>query len=216
MDENALKPRLESIYDLLSERFGHRNWWPADTPFEVCVGAILTQNTSWKNVEKAIANLKKADCMDALRLHEISAERLAELVRPAGYFNVKARRLKNFIARLVEGYDGSLDRLFHRPAGELRLELLEINGVGRETADSMILYAANKPVFVIDAYTRRVLERHGIAEAGMDYDAVQAIFHRNLDEDLGVFNDFHAQFVAVGSNFCGRKPKCVGCPLEGA
>ena len=214
-EQDSLKLKLGMIYRLLLERFGHRNWWPAEGPFEVCVGAILTQNTSWKNVEKAIGNLKRADCLDPFRLDAISADDLATLIRPAGYFNIKAKRLKNFITRLVSHHGGSLDSMFDSSLQELRTELLSINGVGKETADSMILYAANKPIFVVDAYTRRVLERHGIAGPEVDYDGIQAIFHRNLKEDVAMFNDYHAQFVAVGSNYCGRKARCSGCPLEG-
>ncbi|MFH0958006.1 MAG: endonuclease III domain-containing protein [Pseudomonadota bacterium] len=212
---NKTQGKIETWYRLLFERFGHRNWWPADSPFEVCVGAILTQNTSWKNVEKAIANLKAADFLDSFKLEAISQDDLATLIRPAGYFNIKARRLKNFISRLVSDHGGSIDEMFASSVPQLRAELLSINGVGRETADSMILYAANKPIFVIDAYTRRVMERHGIAGPEADYDSLQAIFHSNLKEDVALFNDFHAQFVAVGSNYCGRKAKCSGCPLEG-
>jgi endonuclease-3 related protein len=214
-EQDSLKLKLGMIYRLLLERFGHRNWWPAEGPFEVCVGAILTQNTSWKNVEKAIGNLKRADCLDPFRLDAISADDLATLIRPAGYFNIKAKRLKNFITRLVSRHGGSLDSMFDSSLQELRTELLSINGVGKETADSMILYAANKPIFVVDAYTRRVLERHGIAGPEVDYDGIQAIFHANLKEDVAMFNDYHAQFVAVGSIYCGRKARCSGCPLEG-
>ncbi len=214
-EDDVLKRKLETIYNKLFERFGRRNWWPAESPFEVCVGAILTQNTSWKNVEKAIANLKEADCLDAFKLYDITADDLAALIRPAGYFNIKARRLKNFITCLVSDHAGSLDEMFAGSVQDARAKLLSINGVGKETADSMILYAANRPIFVVDAYTRRVLERHGIAGPEDDYDAIQAIFHLNLREDVAMFNDYHAQLVAVGSNYCGRKAKCSGCPLEG-
>ena len=207
--------KLREIYGRLFERFGHRNWWPAESPFEVCVGAILTQNTSWKNVEKAIGNLKQAEQLDAFRLHEMSMDELAALIRPAGYFNVKSKRLKNFISLLVERHDGSLDAMFEPPVSDLRHELLSINGVGRETADSMILYAANKPIFVVDVYTRRALERHDMIGEKADYDEIRELFEAHLESDTALFNDFHAQFVAVGSNYCGRKPKCSGCPLEG-
>jgi endonuclease-3 related protein len=210
-----IENRLRSIYQILFAHFGHRRWWPARTPFEVCVGAILTQNTSWKNVVKAISNLDEADRLDALRLYEIREEDLATIIRPAGYYNIKAKRLKNFITHVVEKHDGSLDKMFLASVDDLRKELLSINGVGRETADSMILYAAGKPIFVIDVYTRRVLRRHGILGAEADYDEAQSVFHRNIEPDVALYNDFHAQFVAVGSNYCGTKPKCSGCPLEG-
>ncbi len=206
--------KLIHLYELLFERFGHRNWWPAESPFEVCVGAILTQNTSWKNVEKAINNLKEAECLDAYRLYETPVEELATIIKTAGYFNVKSKRLKNFINHLVEHHEGSLDKMFEASVEDLRTELLSINGVGRETADSMILYAANKPIFVIDVYTRRALERHGMIVEKADYDEIRELFESNLSPDVDLFNDFHAQFVAVGSNFCRRKPKCSGCPLD--
>jgi endonuclease III related protein len=208
------KKLLMAVYRELVGRFGHRNWWPAETPFEVCVGAILTQNTSWKNVVKAIANLKLASALDAHIIHRMPLEELAALIRPAGYFNVKARRLKNFVDHLVEKHDGNLSLLFNARLPDLREELLSINGVGKETADSIVLYAAEKPIFVVDAYTRRVLHRHGIIEEMADYDSIQSLFHANLPPDVPLYNDFHAQLVAVGHHFCGRKPRCHGCPLE--
>lgn len=209
-----LQHKLTQMYQILFEHFGHRRWWPGNSPLEVCVGAILTQNTSWKNVEKAITNLKNAGNLKVSLLHKISTDELATLIKPAGYYNIKAKRLKNFITHLVKRHQGSLDSMFQADVDELRTELLSINGVGKETADCMILYAANKPIFVIDAYTKRVLERHGIVGQDADYDSMQMIFHRNLKEDLALFNDFHAQFVAVGSRHCRRNPKCAGCPLE--
>lgn len=209
-----LQHKLTQMYQILFEHFGHRRWWPGNSPFEVCVGAILTQNTSWKNVEKAITNLKNAGSLNVSILHEMCMDELAILIKPAGYYNIKAKRLKNFITHLVERHQGSLDNMFQADVDELRTELLSINGIGKETADCMILYAANKPIFVIDAYTKRVLERHGIVGQDADYDSMQMIFHRNLKEDVALFNDFHAQFVAVGSRHCRRTPKCVGCPLE--
>lgn len=210
-----IETRLKHLYAQLFEHFGHRNWWPAGSPFEVCVGAILTQNTSWRNVEKAISNLKNDNRLDPFKLYEMPLGALAALIKPAGYFNVKSKRLRNFISYLVERHEGSLDRMFEAPISALRTELLSINGIGRETADSMILYAANKPIFVIDVYTRRVLERHGIIGSKFDYDEIRKLFERSLEPDVALFNDFHAQFVAVGSNYCGRKPKCSGCPLDG-
>lgn len=209
-----LQHKLTQMYQILFEHFGHRRWWPGNSPFEVCVGAILTQNTSWKNVEKAITNLKNAGSLNVSILHEMCMDELAILIKPAGYYNIKAKRLKNFITHLVERHQGSLDNMFQADVDELRTELLSINGIGKETADCMILYAANKPIFVIDAYTKRVLERHGIVGQDADYDSMQMIFHRNLKEDVALFNDFHAQFVAVGSRHCRRNAKCEGCPLE--
>lgn len=202
------------MYAALLARFGRRNWWPAETPFEVCVGAVLTQNTAWRNVAKAIENLKQANALDAFRIYETPAAELAELIRPAGYYNVKAKRLQNLVAHIVEKHGGDLDRLFASPIQALRKELLTINGVGKETADSIILYAAGKPIFVVDAYTRRVLERHGLLTDHAEYDVVQDIFHANLPTDAALFNDFHAQIVAVGHHYCKRAPRCDGCPLR--
>jgi len=200
-------------YHALLDKFGSRNWWPAKTPFEVCIGAVLTQNTAWKNVVRAIDNLKSASLLDPLTLSAIPIEELAQIIRPAGYYNVKAKRLRNFVDHLVMEYDGNLDRLFSLPVDALRMDLLSINGVGKETADSIILYAADKPIFVVDTYTKRVLHRHGLITENADYDTIQDIFHRNLPQDKDLFNDFHAQFVAVGHHYCRTTPRCAECPL---
>jgi len=208
-----LEKTLLSYYAALLRQFGHRNWWPGETPFEVCVGAILTQNTAWKNVVLAIDNLKAASLLDAWRLHETPHDQLAELIRSAGYFNLKARRLRNFVDHLVQRHEGALLSLFSAPVDELRTELLTINGVGKETADSIILYAAGKPIFVVDAYTRRVFVRHGLISSDDDYDTIQDLFHRNLPTDTALFNDFHAQIVAAGHYYCKRTPACETCPL---
>jgi endonuclease-3 related protein len=204
---------LWSFYDKLHARFGHRSWWPADSPFEVCVGAVLTQNTSWKNVVKAIESLKAACALNPFRLYEMTHDELSSLIKAAGYYNVKARRLRSFIAHLVEKHGGKLDSLFASDMDGLRLELLSIHGIGKETADSIILYAANKPIFVVDAYTRRVLERHSMIDEKLTYDDIQVLFHTNLPRDTTLYNDFHAQFVAVGHHFCKRRPHCEQCPL---
>lgn len=206
--------KIPVLYEKLLTHFGHRNWWPAETPFEVCIGAILTQNTSWKNVVKAIANLKKMDCLDPARLYDLRIEQVADMIRPSGYYNVKARRLMNFIIYLVERHDGKLDSLFQPEKMQLRKNLLSINGIGRETADSMILYAAQKPIFVVDAYTKRVLHRHGFIDEKADYDGVRSLFENALAEDVRLYNDYHAQFVEVGHTFCGKKPRCDECPLN--
>jgi len=194
-------------------RFGYRNWWPGESPFEVCVGAVLTQNTAWRNVVKAINNLKAASVLDLFRIYEMPHGELAELIRPAGYFNVKAARLGNLVRHIVQEHRGDLESLFSLPTQKLREELLSINGVGKETADSIILYAANQPIFVVDAYTKRVLHRHGLITEKSDYDEVQELFHSNLPPDTALFNDFHAQFVAVGHHYCKRTPLCDQCPL---
>jgi endonuclease-3 related protein len=206
---------LGELYDALVARFGRRGWWPGDSPFEVCVGAILTQNTAWKNVAKAIENLKAARALDPFTLHSMPHEDLAELIRPAGYYNVKAKRLRNLLDLITGEYKGDLDSLFSLPVDELRTRLLSVNGVGFETADSIILYAAEKPVFVVDAYTGRVLKRHGLVDEDADYTAMQELFHSHLARDVDLYNDFHAQIVAVGHRYCKRKPRCDECPLEG-
>lgn len=206
---------LMDYYQAMLTHFGHRCWWPADTEFEVCVGAILTQNTAWKNVTKAIANLKDASCLDPGSIYSMPTERLAGLIRPAGYFNVKAKRLKNLISHIVEDHGADLNAMFSQDLDTLRNSLLSINGVGCETADSIILYAARKPVFVIDAYTKRILVRHGFADDKVDYATMQQFFHSHLPRDTALYNDFHAQIVAVGNRYCKRKPVCEECPLRG-
>ena len=207
------QPLLMTMYRALFERFGPRHWWPANSPFEVCVGAILTQNTSWKNVAKAIDSLKAADRLDPIKILRTNHEELAQLIKPAGYFNVKATRLRNFVNLLVEKHGGDLDSLFSAPLAKLREELLSVKGIGKETADSIILYAANKPIFVVDAYTKRVLYRHGLVSENADYDVMQSMLEANLPLDVDLFNDFHAQFDAAGHFYCKRIPLCEKCPL---
>lgn len=203
---------LMRMYRLAYERFGHQKWWPGQTPLEVCVGAVLTQNTNWTNVEKALNNLRGRGLLDLEKLNAIGQAELAELIRPAGYYNIKAKRLKNFIARAAGA--GSLEAFFNRSAAALREELLSINGIGRETADSIMLYAAGKCTFVVDTYTYRVLLRHHLIDADYDYDMIKELLEGSLDADADLFNDFHAQFVAVGKNFCKPVARCEGCPLE--
>ncbi len=209
-----LSEQLSEIYQLLFDRFGPQHWWPGQTQFEIIIGAILTQNTSWKNVEKAIANLKAVDHMTPDALHKLTHEQLAELIRPAGYFNIKARRLKNFLDWLFENYAGKLSSLEQLDTAQLREELLAVKGIGPETADSILLYAFNRPVFVIDAYTARVMCRHHLIELGADYSQLQDLFASNLPQDVKLFNEYHALFVHVGKDFCKPTAKCSACPLE--
>jgi endonuclease-3 related protein len=205
---------LREIFDRLLERFGPLNWWPAETPFEVCVGAILTQNTAWINVEKAIGALKQAGIMTAEALQRIDPGQLAGLVRPAGYFNVKSRRLKDFTAWLFLKHQGSLDCMFAGDWRELRTELLQARGIGPETADSILLYAGNKPSFVVDAYTRRLFLRLGLLAEGAGYDHIRDLFMSGLPEDVLLFNEYHALIVQQCKRFCRSKPLCSsGCPL---
>jgi endonuclease-3 related protein len=205
---------LTEIYELLYEAFGPQHWWPGETPFEVITGAILTQNTSWTNVEKAIANLKSAGCLDAEALYRIELSRLAELIRPAGYYNIKAKRLKNFLEWLFDNYGGNLANLEPVATSQLREELLAIKGVGRETADSILLYALGRPVFVVDAYTARIAVRHGLIEPDADYEQLRELFESNLPQDTQLFNEYHALLVRAGKEFCRPKARCPGCPLE--
>ena len=210
---------------------GHQHWWPGDTPFEICVGAILTQNTAWTNVEKAIANLKRAKVLSSRKMSALPETELAELIRPAGYFNVKAKRLRNFLAVLNEEFSGSLSKMFRGPAIEVREHVLAINGIGPETADSMLLYAGNHHSFVIDAYTKRIFQRHywwkGVgrqakakAHTADEYDSLQRLCESALSQKKGearldYWQDYHAQLVVIGKDFCKtKKPDCENCPLK--
>lgn len=206
---------LTDIYNSLHNAFGPQNWWPGDTPFEIAVGAILTQNTNWGNVEKAIINLKKETVFTAKTLHAVTHEKLALYIKPAGYFNIKAKRLKEFLAFLENHYKGSMEKMKTRDTQTLREQLLGVHGVGPETADSILLYALEKPVFVIDAYTKRILQRHRLASEKASYHELQDLFHNNLQADVELFNEYHALLVMLGKHYCKPKPRCRGCPLEG-
>jgi endonuclease-3 related protein len=212
---STTREQLLEIYRTLLEFFGPQHWWPGETPFEVAVGAILTQNTGWSNVKKAIANLKAAGCLDAAKLREIDAAELEKLIRPAGYFRVKARRLKNFIDWLCNEYGGDLRNLEAVGTTRLREELLSISDIGPETADSILLYALSRPVFVVDTYTARVMVRHGlIAQEDLDYGKLQDLFMSNLEPDAAMFNEFHALLVMTGKDYCKPHPRCAPCPLD--
>lgn len=206
--------RLLGAYILLRRRFGHRRWWPGDTPFEVALGAVLTQNTNWGNVERAIANLRADGRLDIRRWAGATRESVAARIRPAGYFNVKARRLLSLVRFLVDECGGDPRRLPERLGAEARDRLLAVDGIGPETADSILLYAAGVPTFVVDAYTMRVMARHGWAPADAKYEDVRGLFMRRLPRCAGLYNDFHAQFVEVGKHFCRPKPSCRVCPLR--
>lgn len=205
---------LQHIYDALFEQYGPQHWWPGDTPFEIAVGAILTQNTNWSNVEKAINNIKRANALEARILDSLSPEKLEALIRPAGYYRVKTKRLKHFLTWLVENGDGKLANLAGHNTYDLRAELLAINGIGPETADSILLYALNRPTFVVDTYTARMATRHGLIEPPFDYHELQDLFQSNLPQDTQFFNEYHALIVRIGKNFCKPKPKCQNCPLN--
>jgi len=209
------KSILLEIYNRLYTLYGPQHWWPAETPFEVVIGAILTQSAAWSNVEKAINNLKVANVLSPERIDILPAEDLARMIRPCGYYNVKAAKLKTFVSWLRLYYGGSLDSLFLNTIDSLRDQLLGINGIGEETADSIILYAAVKPVFVIDAYTRRIISRVGLMQVNEEYQVYQEFFMQNLPGDTHLFNEYHALLVNLAKNVCRkREPDCAGCCLQ--
>ena len=206
--------KIRAFYDAMFTAYGPQHWWPAETPFEVVIGAILTQNTNWKNVERAIANLKRENLLSPEALARVPTEQLAEVIRPAGYYRIKAKRLKNFITMLVRDFGGDLAALFALRTSSLREAVLAVSGIGPETADSIVLYAAAKPVFVIDTYTARILYRHGVIDLGATYEDMQALMQDNLAEDVAMFQEYHALLVEVGKRQCKKAaPNCAGCPL---
>ena len=210
-----MNDKLLDIYRILFDHYGPREWWPAETPFEVVVGAILTQNTAWRNVEKAITNLKQLGPLTPEALFRLPEETLAEAIRPSGYYRKKGKRLRNFLGMLSDRFECRLDALFDLPTETLREELLALSGIGPETADSILLYAAGRPVFVIDTYTIRILSRHELLPEETSYAEAQQWVTDHLPEDVQLFNEFHALLVNVGKDFCSPRPKCSGCPLEG-
>ena len=220
---------LRKIYKTLHRSYGNLNWWPTTLEnelhpkyhgkklndrqrFEIIVGAILTQNTSWKNVEKAIYNLNKEKLLSADKISKINIKKLASAIKPSGYYNQKAEKLKIFSNYLLKNYDGSLKKLFSKNIPELRKELLSIKGIGPETADSIILYAAKKPIFVVDAYTKRIMARIGFR--GQKYDELQSLFMSNLPNSEKLFNEYHALIVELGKNICKKQPLCEKCPVN--
>jgi len=207
--------KIKAFYPSMLAAYGPQGWWPAETPFEMVVGAILTQNTAWTNVERAIENLKRENLLSAAALQSVGVNRLADTIRPAGYFNIKAKRLKNFIGMLERDFGGDLDALFSLSTTSLRETILAVSGIGPETADSIVLYAAGRPVFVVDAYTARILFRHGLMDAEATYDDIQSLLAGSLAEDVEMFKEYHALLVAVGKRHCKKAaPQCRGCPLE--
>lgn len=211
---SSTSSQLLSFYDTLLSHFGPQNWWPGDTPYEVMVGAILTQNTNWKNVAKAIANLKQAHLLDPDRLLELNHEHLAALIKPAGYFNIKAKRLRNFLSWFIDRFDGDVESAQQLDTDSLRTELLSIKGIGPETADSILLYGLGKLIFVVDTYTCRILWRHHLLDEDIDYAHVQEIFTDALPAELQIYNEYHALLVALGKTYCRPRPRCATCPLR--
>lgn len=207
--------KLEQVYKILFKTFGPQHWWPGETPFEIIVGAVLTQNTSWQNVERAIKNLRDADLLEPQALFDVPVEELEELIRPAGYYRIKARRLRSLLEFIISKYHGSIATMFDTELYDLRRQLLEINGIGPETADSILLYAGNKPIFVVDAYTHRVFSRHGWIDFEADYHRIQEYVQDELPGDVRLFNEYHALIVRLGKDFCKKtNPKCEKCPLR--
>jgi len=204
---------LLKIYERLLEKYGPQRWWPAEERFEVIVGAILTQSAAWTNVEKALNNLKAAGKLSPGGLRSLSEAELAALVRPSGYYNVKARKLRAFARWFGREYDDNLDRLFDNDVQPLRRQLLAVYGIGEETADSIILYAGNKPVFVIDAYTRRIVDRLGLTPPDRSYAGYQRLFTSDLPPDAKLFNEYHALLVRHGKETCRKRPRCESCSL---
>lgn len=209
MNDKPLTPR--TVYQTLSAAYGHQHWWPGETPFEIMVGAILTQNTAWGNVERAIANLAQAQALNPQAILAVPAEQLAGWLRPAGYFNIKARRLRNFCRWYVE--EGEYEALATRDTARLRTELLAVNGIGPETADDILLYAFGRPVLVVDAYTRRILSRLGLVADTSSYEERRSFLERNLPADAALFNEYHALLVRHGKEVCRPRPLCGRCCL---
>ena len=204
---------LTDVYERLLAHFGPQHWWPADSPLEGMIGAMLTQNTSWKNVERAIDNLREAGLLEADALYALELEELAEVIRPAGYYRLKAGRLHNLIQFLIERYEGSVETISTSDPDALREEFLSIKGIGPETADSILLYALDVPTFVVDTYTHRITARHGWIDFETNYHGLKEFFESNLPVDTEMFNEYHALLVRVGNQYCRRKPKCEQCPL---
>lgn len=210
-----MKDILIKIYRTLYQTYGPRHWWPGETSFEVMVGAILTQNTSWRNVEKAIQKLKGKGVLNPEGIHHIKRSELARLIKSSGYYRIKTDRLKSFIDFLFEEYDGNIKKMGRERLGELREKLLGVKGIGPETADSILLYGLKNPIFVVDAYTRRILSRHGIISEKASYEEVQKLFMDYLPRDEKLFNEYHALFVYLGKTVCKKIPRCEICPLRG-
>ncbi len=210
----STKKHLLQVYETLDRFYGDLHWWPGETPFEVVVGAILTQNTNWANVQKAIGRLKEDGVLDPWSMQSLDDEVLAHLIRPSGYFRVKAKRLKAFLHVLCGEFAGDLERMLSGDLPIARQRLLEIPGVGEETADSILLYAGGRPVFVVDAYTRRILTRHGFLEGGASYGEIQRLFTACLPPDAGMYNQYHALIVETAKRYCRKEPKCGECPLR--
>lgn len=211
-----MNKKLDEIFRRMFAAFGPQHWWPGESPFEVMVGAVLTQNTNWGNVEQAIGRLKQGGILSPQAIYEIPLSLLSSYIQPAGYYNIKAGRLKNLVSFFVEEYEANTEKMFTEDTETLRQKLLAIKGVGPETADSILLYAGHKPAFVVDAYTQRVMSRHLLVVEDSDYEELRAFFMDRLPRDAALFNEFHALFVKLGKAYCKKKiPLCQDCPLNG-
>jgi len=207
--------KLLLIHQCLADFFGPLNWWPGDSALEIMIGAILTQNTNWENVSKSIKKIKEKELLNVKALFQIDEQELSQLIKSCGYYNLKAKRLKNFIRFFYQKYDGLIEKMFKEDWQYLRGELLTVNGIGQETADSILLYAGGKPVFVVDTYTKRIFQRHELVSSEDSYEQIQQVFMKNLPEDYRLYNEFHAQIVMVGKKYCKRNnPNCPDCPLS--
>lgn len=213
MKPSRLRDTLEVYYARMHEHYGATGWWPGETPFEVAVGAILTQNTAWSNVEKALVHLKRENLLGPKKILNCPRPALEKALRPSGYFRVKAKRLRNFCTYLVSKHQGSIQRMATHPTEQLREELLDVNGIGPETADDILLYACDKPVFVVDAYTRRIFSRHGIVDPGIGYEMLRAVFEKHVVRDVDTYKEYHGLIVWTGKDFCRTRARCEGCPL---
>jgi endonuclease III related protein len=208
------EPRVFKIYQILNNHYGSKHWWPGDTPFEIMVGAILTQNTAWNNVEKAIRNLKQNKVLNPKRITNLPISELSRLIRPSGFYNIKTKRLISFVSFLNKNYNSNIEKMRKQKLPELRLQLLDLYGIGEETADSILLYALEKPIFVVDAYTKRIFSRHEYLNAKTDYSLVQGFFMQNLPKSVKIYNEFHALLVKLAKDYCRTRPRCNICPIK--
>jgi endonuclease-3 related protein len=215
MAAGRVGPLLQELYQRLWEVWGPQDWWPGDTPFEVAVGAILTQNTNWGNVARAITALKDRDLLTPQALQALPETELAQLIRPSGYYNLKARRLRNFLHFLAQHFENSMARMAAADLASLRPALLNIKGVGPETADSILLYALDKPTFVVDAYTFRILSRHDLIAEGCAYEELRQLFMEHLPARVPLYQEYHALLVRLGKEWCRPQPRCATCPVDG-
>ncbi len=214
MTASLLTTRLQELYRRLYDAFGPQGWWPGETPLEVALGAILTQNTNWRNVSRVITALKDEGKLDATLLGDMPEAELASRFRSAGYYNIKARRVKNFLDIFAERFDNSMEKMATAAWEPLRDNLLKLHGIGPETADSILLYALHKPTFVVDAYTFRILSRHNLVTDPCSYEELRQFFMDRLPREVPLYQEFHALLVQVGKDFCRPQPRCSGCPLE--